>query len=106
MLSIRLSRVGKKHQPSYRLIVVDKRKDPWGTYLENLGTYNPLTKPKQVNFKAERIKYWVGVGAQATPTVWNLLVDQKIVEGKKMKATVGHKGEAPKETKAAEAPKA
>lgn len=93
MLSIRLSRVGKKHQPVYRLIVIDRRKDPWGKYLENLGLYNPLAKPKVVQFKAERIKYWLGVGAQATPTVWNLLVDQKLVEGKKVKATVGHRKE-------------
>jgi len=91
MLSIRLSRTGKKHQPSYRLIVVDKRRDPWGDYLENLGTYNPLTKPKQVKFKADRVNYWIGVGAQPTPTVWNLLVDQKIVTGAKRKATTGHK---------------
>jgi len=90
MLSIRLSRTGKKHQPSYRLIVVDKRRDPWGDYLENLGTYNPLTKPKQVKFKADRVNYWIGVGAQPTPTVWNLLVDQKIVTGAKRKATTGH----------------
>ena len=91
MLSIRLSRVGKKHQPSYRLIVVDKRRDPWGNYLENLGTYNPMIKPKEIKFKEDRIKYWLGVGAKATPTVWNLLVDQKMVEGKKIKATTGHK---------------
>ncbi len=85
MLSIRLSRVGKKHQPSYRLIVVDKRKDPWGAYLENLGIYNPLRKPKVVEFKSERVKYWISKGAQPTETVWNLLVDQKIVEGTKRK---------------------
>lgn len=87
MLSIRLSRTGKKHQPSYRLIVSDKRKDPWGTYLENLGIYNPLKKV--VQFKADRIKYWLSVGAKASPTVWNLLVDQKVVTGAKMKATTG-----------------
>ena len=91
MLSIRLSRVGKKHQPSYRLIVIDKRRDPWGDYLENLGTYNPMSKPKQINFKVERIKYWIGVGAKPTVTVWNLLVDQKMVMGAKLKATTGHK---------------
>lgn len=89
MLSIRLSRVGKKHQPNYRLIVVDKRRDPWGKYLENLGTYNPMVKPKVVQFREDRIKYWLGVGAKATPTVWNILVDQKVVSGAKMKATTG-----------------
>ncbi len=86
MISIRLSRTGKKHQPSYRLIAIDKRKDPWGNYLENLGSYNPMVKPKTVQFKTDRIKYWLGVGAKPTPTVWNILVDQKIVTGSKMKS--------------------
>ncbi|MEA3272873.1 MAG: 30S ribosomal protein S16, partial [Patescibacteria group bacterium] len=88
MLSIRLSRVGKKKQPSYRIIVLDKRKDPWGDYLENLGFYNPRVKPKEIKLKEERIKYWLSVGAQPSATVHNLLVDAKIIEGKKMKATI------------------
>lgn len=99
MLSIRLSRVGKKDQPNYRLIVVDKRRDPWGNYLENLGTYNPLVKPKQVKFNVERVKYWLSVGAKPTATVWNLLVDQKLVTGAKMKATVGGKKQVDAEPK-------
>ena len=89
MLSIRLSRAGKKHQPAYRLVVLDARKDPWGDYLENLGFYNPFSK--KAEFKTERIKYWLGVGAQPSPTVWNMLVSQKIVSGAKMKAATGHK---------------
>ncbi len=89
MLSIRLSRTGKKHQPNYRLIVVDKRRDPWGNYLENLGTYNPMAKPKVVAFKVDRVKYWIGVGAQPTPTVRNLLLDQKIISGTKTKVPIG-----------------
>ncbi len=91
MLSIRLSRIGKKHSPIYRLIVLDKRKDPWGDFLENLGTYNPMVKPKEVKFKEDRIKYWLGVGAKASPTVWNLLVDQKMVTGAKLKRSAGKK---------------
>ncbi|MFZ2803709.1 MAG: 30S ribosomal protein S16 [Patescibacteria group bacterium] len=83
MLTIRLSRVGKKKQPSYRLIVSEKARDPWGKFLENLGTYNPLRHPAEVKFNEERIKYWMGKGAQASDTVWNILVDQKIVEGEK-----------------------
>jgi small subunit ribosomal protein S16 len=73
MLTIRLSRVGKKKQPSYRLIVSEKSKDPWGKYLENLGNYNPLTNPATVTFKTDRIKHWLAQGAQASDTVWNLL---------------------------------
>lgn len=96
MLSIRLRRIGKKHQPVFRLIVVDKRKDPWGDYLENLGQYNPRTNPKQIAFNADRIQHWLKQGAQASPTVWNLLVDQKIVTGEKLKASKSKKKEEAK----------
>ncbi len=82
---IRLSRVGKTKQPSYRLIVSEKSKDPWGTNLEVLGTVNPRREPTAVALKADRVKYWIGKGAQASDTVWNLLIDQKIVEGAKRK---------------------
>ena len=92
MLSIRLSRVGKKHQPLYRVIVLDARKDPWGDYLENVGFYDPMKK--SVKFKAERIKYWISVGAKPTTTVWNLLVDQQVVAGSKKKLTRGGKKKA------------
>ena len=83
MLTIRLSRVGKKKQPSYRLIVSEKSKDPWGKVVESIGLYNPLAKPPVVAFDADRVKHWIGQGAQTSNTVWNLLVDQKIVEGDK-----------------------
>ena len=85
MLHIRLSRTGKRKQPLYRLIVTEKSKDPWGTFLENLGTYNPRSVPPAIAFKADRIKEWISKGAQCSETVWNLLVDQKIVEGEKVK---------------------
>jgi small subunit ribosomal protein S16 len=81
MLSIRLSRTGKRKQPLYRLIVTEKSKDPWGTFLENLGTYNPRSTPVAINFKADRIKDWISKGAQCSDTVWNMLVEQKIVTG-------------------------
>jgi small subunit ribosomal protein S16 len=101
MLSIRLTRVGKKKKPSYRLVIMDKRRDPWGKSLENLGTYDPQAKPKAIKLNVERIKFWMSKGAQATPTVWNLLLEQKIVEGKKVKAHPTHK-KAATETKPAE----
>jgi small subunit ribosomal protein S16 len=95
MLTIRLSRVGKLKQPSYRLVVSEKTKDPWGNYLENLGTYNTLTKPATVNFKADRITYWISKGAQASSTVWNVLVDQGIVKGeKRLKVKISKKRKA------------
>ncbi len=85
MLMIRLSRVGKKKQVEYRLIINEKHKDPWGDVLEFLGYYNPRTKPAQIDFKAERIKYWLSQGAQMSDTVRNLLITQKIIEGEKVK---------------------
>lgn len=94
MLSIRLSRVGKKKSPSYRLIVTEKTRDPWGKFLENLGTYDPMQKPKKVDFDVERIKHWMSKGAQPTPTVRNLLIDLKAIEGEKVKAHPTHKAEA------------
>lgn len=83
MLCLRLRRVGKKKQPSYRLIVSEKTKDPWGDVLETLGNYQPLAQPPVVSFNVDRIAYWLSHGAQASDTVWNLLLDQKIVEGEK-----------------------
>lgn len=85
MLIIRLSRVGKTKQPSYRLIVSEKTKDPWGRYLENLGFYNPRANPPVIQFKIERIKHWLEKGAQLSDTIHNLLVEQKIIAGKKRK---------------------
>ncbi len=81
MLSIRFTRVGKTKQPYFRLIVVDKRKDPWGRYLELLGNYNP--RSKETNLKTERIKYWLSVGAQTSATIRNLLIKEGLMEGKK-----------------------
>lgn len=101
MLSIRLSRVGKKKQPIYRLIVLDNRKDPWGDFIENLGTYDPRKTPSEIKLRADRIKYWVSVGAQPSATVHNLLIDEKIIEGKKVKATSPKKKEGAEEVKQA-----
>lgn len=85
MLSIRLIRIGKTKQPSYRLVVMEKSKDIWANYLENLGHYNP--RSKQGEFAKDRIEYWVGKGAKLTKTVNNLLIEQKVIEGKKQTIT-------------------
>ena len=83
MLSIRFSRVGKKKAPVYRIVVMPKQSDPWANSTEILGHYNPRKTPKEVVINAERAKYWLSQGAQASDTVWNLFVEQKIVEGEK-----------------------
>lgn len=83
MLAIRFLRVGKKNQPFYRVVVTDKKNPPRaGRFLEILGFVNPFTKEKKL--KAERIKYWLSVGAKTSKTVHNLLVEQGIIEGKKI----------------------
>jgi small subunit ribosomal protein S16 len=82
MLVIRFFRVGKKRQPSFKIVVIDKRKPPRsGRFVEEVGFYNPLTKEKIL--RRERIKYWLSVGAKPSPTVFNLLVSEKILEDKK-----------------------
>ena len=83
MLMIRLSRVGKKHHPLYRVVISEKRKDTVGDYLELLGQYDPHTNT--ANLKAERIQYWISKGAQTSGTVHNLLVHYKIITGEKIK---------------------
>ncbi len=85
MLTIKLSRKGKKNQPFFRVILLENHKDPWGDFLEDLGFYNPLTK--KISLKEERIKYWISQGAQPSGTVHNLLVDQGIIKAKKVKVT-------------------
>ena len=70
---IRLARHGAKKRPFYRIVVADGRAPRDGKYLENVGTYNPLLDPAEVNIKAERIRYWMDQGAIPTDTVRNLL---------------------------------
>ena len=95
MLTIRLTRVGKKKDGSFRVIVVEsKRKVQPGNYLEMVGSYDP--RIDTVSLKADRIKHWMSMGATVSDTVHNLLVSQKIIEGKKI--NVLPKKTVPKET--------
>jgi small subunit ribosomal protein S16 len=80
MLALRLKRIGKKHQAAFRLVVGERRSKLKGDFLEDLGWYNPHMK--KVEFKADRVKYWMSVGAKASDTVHNLLVNNKVIEGK------------------------
>lgn len=64
MIKIRLMRIGTKKQPFYRVVVVDERSKRTGNYIELLGTYNPLTEPKEIKLKQDRIDHWVKQGAQ------------------------------------------
>jgi len=87
MLRIKLSRRGKKKQPIFRILVIEKQKDPWGDFLENVGTYNPRDKENRLTLKEDRIKHWISVGAQPTPTVHNLLVDAGVISEKKVRGS-------------------
>jgi len=78
VLMIRLARFGKKKMPSYRVVVTDKRRPRNGRFVEIVGTYNPLKKPAEWKLEAERIKYWLGCGAQPSDTVRSGLRTQKI----------------------------
>jgi len=102
MLVIRLLRTGKNNQPSFKIVVVEKEKSSTsGRFIEEVGFYNPLTKEKIL--KGERIKYWISVGAQPSDTIHNMLVSQKIIEGKKIDL---HKKSKKKEEGTAEKPAA
>ncbi|MDD5639781.1 MAG: 30S ribosomal protein S16 [Candidatus Pacebacteria bacterium] len=84
MLTIRLLRIGKKHQPSYKIVVTDKRRAPaGGRFVEEIGNYDP--KSKQRNINKERAQYWVSVGAQPSNTVHNMLVTDKVLDKPKRK---------------------
>lgn len=84
MLVIRFFRVGKKNQPSFKMVVTDKKNPPrGGRFIEEVGFFNPLTKEKII--RKERINYWLSVGAQPSASVHNLLVNEKLLEGKKIK---------------------
>ena len=83
MLTIRLTRVGKKKDGSFRVIVVEsKRKVQPGNYLEMVGSYDP--RVDTVSLKGDRIKHWIAMGATVSDTVHNLLISNKIIEGKKI----------------------
>ena len=101
MLCIRFLRIGKKHQPCYKIVVTDKRRPPrGGRFVEEVGFWNPLTKEKIL--KAERIKYWISKGAKPSDSVYNLLIKEKVCQGKK---TPVHKKKKEKKGEASEAPK-
>jgi len=85
MLMMRLQRVGRKNDPSYRIVVTDKRNSPKSNnYVELIGSYNP----KQSAFKIdeEKTRYWLSQGVQASVTLHNMLISKKIIEGKKINA--------------------
>ena len=78
-VKLRLRRMGKKKQPVYKVVAADSRSPRDGKFIEAIGLYNPKTEPATVDIKETRALYWLGVGAQPTDTVKNLLSDQGIM---------------------------
>jgi small subunit ribosomal protein S16 len=73
MVSIKLARTGTKHQAHYRFVVLDRKKPTNGAVIETLGYYDPMTKEPTIEVNEERVAYWLGLGAQPTDSVRNLL---------------------------------
>ncbi|MFA6866312.1 MAG: 30S ribosomal protein S16 [Clostridia bacterium] len=81
-VKIRLTRLGAKKAPFYRIVATDSRKARDGQYLEQIGYYNPIKDPAEVKIDAEIAKKWLNVGAQPTETVRSLFVKEGIIERK------------------------
>ena len=87
MLMIRLQRVGRVHEPTFRLVLTDSKNGPKsGKYLEVLGSYDPRRENKLEQFDTDKIKYWISKGAKLSDTVHNYLVSKKVIAGKKINA--------------------
>ncbi len=86
MVKLRLTRMGAKKAPFYRIVAIDSRKARDGQYIDQIGYYNPISVPKQIVIDAEKAKQWLANGAQPTATVRSLLVAQGVIEGSVKKA--------------------
>ena len=92
MVKIRLTRMGDKKSPFYRIVVADERAPRDGRFIDIVGTYNPLTNPAEVNIDAEKAQKWLKNGAQPTDTVKSLLISKEIIPaGKRPPAKTGSK---------------
>ncbi len=70
---IKLTRMGMKKQPTYRVVIQEERSKRDGKFIENIGVYDPRQNPPLVQFKAERVNYWLKAGATPTDSVGRLL---------------------------------
>lgn len=77
MLAIRLTRVGKKKKPFYRVVVIEKRRARDSKFVEVVGSYDPLKQPAEIKLKTDRVQYWLGQGAQPSDTVRSFLRQQQ-----------------------------
>jgi small subunit ribosomal protein S16 len=84
MLTIRLSRTGKRKQPYYRVVLQEKTRDPWSPAIEVLGNLNPREDRAKAELNDERIKYWISKGAEVSKGLHNLFVDRKFIQSEKV----------------------
>lgn len=80
MVTIRLRRTGKTKQPSYRLVIADSRAPRDGKFIEVVGHYLPVRQPKVLEVKQDRVRYWLGVGAQPSDAVVRLLKQVSVLD--------------------------
>ena len=79
-VKMRLTRLGDKKSPTYRIVVVDSRKARDGEYIDKIGHYNPTTSPAEVVIDADKAKDWLAKGVQPTETVNSLLLNAGVIE--------------------------
>jgi len=88
MVRIRMKRMGRTHRPFYRINAVEKRTQRDGKIIENLGWYDPIAKDesKQIELNEERVRHWLGVGAQPSQTMMNILAERGLVDAEQVNA--------------------
>ena len=101
MLTIRLARVGKKNKAQFQIVLQEHTVAPGGRHVEVLGSYDP--HQKKIVLREERIKHWLGEGAQPSDTAYNLFVSNKLIDGEKRKVKLFKKVDPEAEKAAAEA---
>jgi small subunit ribosomal protein S16 len=82
MLKVRLTRMGDKKSPFYRINVADSRSPRDGRFVDQIGIYNPIANPAEIKIDADKAKDWIAKGAQPTETVRDLLANAGIIEKK------------------------
>lgn len=80
MVTMRLTRIGSKKRPYYRIVVIDKRRARNGRFLEVLGQYNPIASPVQMEVNSERALYWLSKGAEPSETVRSILRKKEVIK--------------------------
>jgi small subunit ribosomal protein S16 len=80
LVTMRLSRIGSKKRPYYRIVVIDKRRARNGRFLEVVGQYNPIANPVQMEINAERAQFWLSKGATPSETVRSILRKKELVK--------------------------